>query len=288
MLKFWMTIAKVLTITAIINTNSFASAKTEQALLKFQKQKVSRALKRVDGKLTDIKLLLKKDLKQDGWYGYTYNLKFNIQGKDLSQKDTLFSNGKMISMDLIDLKTKRSFRNVMYPTLSKKFFNKKHLIAGDPNAKHSVVLFSDPLCPICIDEIPFLIKKIIDNPKNVALYYYHLPLKMHPTARTLSKASILATKQGIKNVDYRIYEANFPEKYKFDAYSENNHEKILNFFNKEFGTNFTMAQINDPKLDEMIEYDIKMSDEAFVTGTPTVFFDGEYDLTRSKFEKYLK
>ena len=283
-----LSMLKLLMITTLLSTSVFADSKIEKTLLKIQKQKVSKALQRVGGKLTDIKLVLKKDLKNDGWYGYTYNLKFNIQGKDLSQKDTIFSNGKMISMDLINMQNRRSFKTVMYPKLSKKFFDKKHLIAGNPNAKHSVVLFSDPLCPVCIDEMPFLIKKIIDNPKNVALYYYHLPLQMHPTATTISKASILASKQGIKNVDYRVYSANFPDKYKFNAYEEKDHQKVLNFFNKEFGTNITMAQINDPKLDKMIKYDIKMSDEAFVTGTPTIFFNGEFDITRSKFEKYLK
>ncbi len=283
-----LSMLKLLTITILLSTSLFSSTEIEKKILKFEKQRVTQSLKRMNGKLTSLKLVLKKDLKQDGWIGYTYDLKFNIQGKSLGQKDVIFSNGKLISFDLISAKTKRSFKTVMYPTLGKEFFNKKNLIAGNPNAKHSLVVFSDPLCPICIDELPFLIKKVIDNPKNIALYYYHLPLQMHPTARTLGKASMLATQQGIKNVDYRIYEANFPAKYKFNEYEEKDHQKVLSFFNKEFGTKITMAQINDPKLEKMIMHDIEMSDKAFVTGTPSVFFDGEYDVTRSKFEDYLK
>ena len=111
---------------------------------------------------------------------------------------------------------------------------------------------------------------------------------MHPTARTISKASIIARKQGVKNVDYRIYDTNFPDKYKFDAYKDKDHKKILNFFNKEFGTSITMEQINNPKLEQILKHDNKMSEDAFVSGTPTLFFDGNYDITRSKYEKFLK
>ena len=172
--------------------------------------------------------------------------------------------------------------------MDKKFFSKKHFIEGNPNAKHTLVIFSDPLCPICIDEMPYVLKKIIDNPKNIAVYYYHLPLDMHPTAKVIAKAAILAKEKGIKNIDYKIYQTNFPEKYKFDAYEEKDEQKVLGFFNKEFGTNITMKEINNPRLETMIQDDSKMSDDAFVTGTPSLFFDGEYDVTRSEFEKYLK
>jgi protein-disulfide isomerase len=275
-------------IATLLSTSAFSSTDLEKKVTAFEKQRVSKSLQRMGGELKNVELVLKKDLKQNGWVGYTFNLEFQVKGKEVSQKDTLFSDGKNISMDLINLENKRSFKTMMYPTLTKEFFKKSHLIEGNPDAKHSLVIFSDPLCPICIDEIPFVLKQIIKNPKNIAVYYYHLPLDMHPTAPVLSKASILATEQGIKNVDYRIYQVNFPEKYNFDAYAERNEKKVLEFFNKEFGTNITMKQINDPRLDKMIEDDIKMSEKAFVGGTPTLFFDGEYDYTRTKFEKYLK
>jgi len=283
-----LSMLKLLIVTIVLSTSLFSNTDIEKALIQFEKQRISKSLQRVNGKLKDIQIVLKKEIQQDNWVGYTFDLSFEIQGKKLSQKDTLFSDGKKISLDLINIKNKRSYKNMMYPTLGKKFYSKKHLIEGNPNAKHSLVVFSDPLCPICIDEMPFILKKIIDNPKNIAVYYYHLPLDMHPTAKVISKASIIAKELGIKNVDYRIYNTNFPDKYKFDAYEEKDKAKVLGFFNKEFGVNITMEQINNPKLEKMIQNDIKMSDDAFVTGTPTVFFDGEYDITRSEFEKYLK
>jgi protein-disulfide isomerase len=126
----------------------------------------------------------------------------------------------------------------------------------------------------------------MDNPKSVALYYYHMPLDMHPTAKTLSIASMIAKEQGIKNIDYKVYEANFGNM--IDAYRETDSQKVLDLFNKEFNTNITMAQINDKKYEDKLQHDIKMADKAFVNGTPTMFFDGEVDRTRDKFEEYLK
>jgi hypothetical protein len=109
---------------------------------------------------------------------------------------------------------------------------------------------------------------------------------MHPTAKTLSKASMIATKMGIKDVDYKVYTTNFGNFY--NAYEEKDDQKALNHFNKVFKTNITMAQINDDELNKELKHNMDMSDEAFVNGTPTIFLDGEVDKSRTKYEKYLK
>ena len=59
-------------------------------------------------------------------------------------------------------------------------------------------------------------------------------------------------------------------------------------FNKEFNTKITMDQINDKKLNDKLKHDLKMSEDAFVNGTPTLFLDGEIDKSRSKYEMFLK
>ena len=276
---------KSLTIISLLSSTLIAN-ETDDNVLKYEQQRIKSAIARAQGKINSIDVVLKKDLQNDGWYGYVFNLDINIQGKQLIQKDTLFAKGNMIAPDLINTKTKRSFKDLMYPVLNKSYFSKEHLIAGNPNAKHSVVLFSDPLCPICIDEVPFIMKNIMKNPDNVALYYYHMPLDMHPTARTLSKASMIAKEQGVKDIDYKVYDKDFSNFY--DAYKEKDHQKALNFFNKTFNTKITMKQINDKKWDDKLKHDLKMSENAFVNGTPTVFFDGVIDKSRMKYEAFLK
>ncbi|MEA3384461.1 MAG: thioredoxin domain-containing protein [Campylobacterota bacterium] len=278
---------KSLTIASLLSSSLLAnSSSIDKELLKYEEKRVKGFFKRANGNLNSVDIVLKKDLKKDGWYGYAFNLDFNIKGKDISQKDFLFAKGDLIAPELINLKTKRSYKDLMYPTLSKSYFSKEHLIAGDIDAKHTMVVFSDPLCPICIDEVPFIMKKIMDNPKNIALYYYHMPLDMHPTARTLSKASMIAKEQGIKDIDYKVYSIDFSNFY--DAYKEKDNKKALDKFNEIFKTKITMDQINSKKYNQKIEYDLKMASDAFVSGTPTIFFDSEIDKTRTKYEKYLK
>jgi protein-disulfide isomerase len=55
-----------------------------------------------------------------------------------------------------------------------------------------------------------------------------------------------------------------------------------------FGTKITMSQVNNPKLNKKLESDIKLSDEAYIQGTPTLFLNGDVDLTRSQYKKLIK
>jgi len=260
------------------------SAKTlEEQLIKYEKQRVAR---NPNVKINSINLHFKKDLKHDGWIGYVYNINVEVKGKKVDAKDTIFSNGSLITSSLTNLKTKIDYKRLMYPTLTKKYYDKKFLIAGNSNAKHKMVVFSDPLCPNCINTIPELINDAKKYPKQIALYYIHMPLDMHPTAKTLVKASILAHHQGIKDIDYKVYTAEFEKD--FDAYEEKDEQKVLDLFNKRFKTNFTMKQINSDDIKEELKYNEKLTDDALVQGTPTVFFDNEIDPMRNKYLKYLK
>lgn len=277
---------KLLMITTLLSISLFGNKEIDKNILEYEKRKISNILKRQNIELNDVSIVLKRDLKQDSWFGYVFNLTFTVKGKQITQKDTLFTNGSLITTELINAQTNRTFKDMLFPKLTKKYFDQKHLIAGNINAKHSLVLFSDPLCPICLKEVPSIIKNVMENPESIALYYYHLPLDMHPTAKVLSKASMIATQMGIKDVDYKVYTTNFGNLY--DAYKVTDNQKALNHFNKIFKTKITMAQINDPMLDKRLKYDMDMSDEAFVGGTPTLFLDGEIDKSRIKYEKYLK
>jgi protein-disulfide isomerase len=105
---------------------------------------------------------------------------------------------------------------------------------------------------------------------------------------------MIASNKGIKNVDYRLYTANSKYFYgedkdiKYDPYKETDHKKALNYFNDIFNTNISMSEINSKKWEDKLNYDMKMADDAFVGGTPTMFFDGEIDKKRDKYEKFIK
>jgi phosphate transport system protein len=58
----------------------------------------------------------------------------------------------------------------MYPKIGKQYYKEEYLIAGDREAKHKLLVFSDPLCPNCTTVLPELIKDANKNPKILALY----------------------------------------------------------------------------------------------------------------------
>ena len=101
-----------------------------------------------------------------------------------------------------------------------------------------------------------------------------------------ARASQIAKNQGVKDIDYKVYTADFEKS--FDPYEEKNKQKELKIFNKRFGTKITMKQINNSKLKDELKHHLKLADEAMIQGTPTLFFDSEIDTTGDKYKKYIK
>lgn len=274
---------KLSIVTTLLSTSIFASSDiNEKKLLSYEKQRVSQ---NPQVQLKEIKLAFKKEL-EDGWKGYVFALELNYNGKDIKTNDILFSNGKFVTSEL-KYPTGLDLKRTLHPELDSRYYDKKLLIAGNSDAKHKLVVFSDPLCPNCTSLMPELIKDVEAHPKKLALYYVVMPLdRLHPTARTLAKAAKIAKEQGVKDVDYKVYTAGF-EKY-FDPYEEKDNQKALDAFNKVLKTNITLAQVNSQKVNEELETSIKLSDDAMIQGTPTLFFDGDVDLTRSKYKDVIK
>lgn len=278
MLSTW----KLLTISTLLIGSNLVAANYDSKVIDFEKNRI-KANKRVD--LKDVTVFQKKDFS-NGWTGYILELDANVAGKSMNVKDVLFTDGKYIAPELIDMRTGKSLKNDMNPTLSEKYYNKKHLIVGNENAKHKIIVFSDPLCPFCIDFVPEVIKFGNKNPNDVAIYYYHFPLlRLHPAADVITKAMLVAEHNGVKSVVPKIYGADF-DKY-FDA-KETDADKILDGVNKVLGTKITKKDITDPKIVAQVNSDIKMGEEAMVTGTPTIYVNGEKDTDRTKWEKIEK
>ena len=151
-----LSMLRLLMIVSLLIT-SLWSSNIDNTVTAYEKKRISR---NSQIKLKSLKLFFKKDLKQNGWVGYVFDITINVKGKDINIKDILFSNGTMIAPELMSIKTKQSFKKMMYPKLSSKYYDEKYLIAGDKKAKHTIVIFSDPLCPICIETVPQIIKNI--------------------------------------------------------------------------------------------------------------------------------
>lgn len=274
MLKIIKITTLVLTSTITLYANSM-----DNAIIDFEKNRFSKN-SRVE--IQNVEINTKIKVPVENWYGYVIDIRATVQNKSVNAKDIIFSNGKVVSPELIDLKTGKSLKGLLQPKLTNEYYNKEHFIAGNANAKDKIVIFSDPLCPFCIDYVPEVIKHVNKNKEEIALYYYHFPLlKLHPAAATLTKAMEVAKEKGIKNIELNVYHTDWEEYFKSDS---NDEKKILDAFNKVFKTNITLEEINSQKIKTLVENDILMGDDVMVKGTPTVFVNGEKDNTRLKYE----
>lgn len=271
-------IKKTLLISSLIISGVYANS-VDEKVLAFEKNRFSQN-KRI--KIVDISVNLKKELPVKNWFGYIVDVTAKVGEKELKAKDVVFSNGQVVAPELIDINTGESLKDLMKPKLTAKYYDEKRLIAGSKNAKNKIVIFSDPLCPFCIDYVPEVIKYVKKNSKDIALYYYHFPLlRMHPAADTLIKAMSVAKHKGVKDIELRTYETDFDPYFKANSRDK---KKILAAFNKEFKTNITLEEISKKEIAKEIFDDVKMGEEAMIDGTPTIFINGENDKTKLKYE----
>ncbi|AXX88864.1 disulfide bond formation protein DsbA [Arcobacter suis] len=270
--------SKILSISILLSSALYATSSDEN-VINFEQKRISQ---NPNVKIKNIKISTKKELPLKGWNGYILDVEATVQGKDINAKDILFSDGKYISLELIDSETGKSLKDLVTPNLTDNYHDKSKLIAGNHNAKDKIVIFSDPLCPFCKDYVPDVIKYVNKNSNNIALYYYHFPLMaLHPAAAPLSKLIEIAKEKGIKDVEVKVYETDW-EKY-FDVKSVDE-TKILEAFNKEFNTSIKLEEISSSAINAVLEKDISMGEEVMVSGTPTIFVNKVKDSTKLKYE----
>ena len=270
-------ISKLLSTTLLLSVSLYAN--NDNSVIEFEKSRVSQ---NPNVTIKEVSINTKKEIPLPGWNGYILDVKVNVQGKDVNAKDILFSDGKYISLDLIDSTTGKSLKDLVTPNLTDKYHDKTKLIAGNADAKDKIVIFSDPLCPYCIDYVPEVIKHVQKNSDSIALYYYHFPLStIHPAATVLVKLIDIAKHKGIKDVELKTYQIDW-EKY-FDVKSTDE-KVILDAFNKEFKTDIKSEELAKAEIGKSIDSDISMGEEVMVQGTPTIFVNKVKDSTRLKYE----
>lgn len=270
-------ISKILSISVLLSVTLFANS--DQDIIEFEKNRISQ---NPNVKVNEITINTKKELPISGWNGYILDVKAVVQDKEINAKDIIFSDGKYISLDLLDLKNGKSLKDFITPNLTAKYYDKKKLIAGNHNAKDKIVVFSDPLCPFCMDYVPDVIKYVNKHSDSIALYYYHFPLsRLHPAAEPLSKIMEVAKHKGIKDIELKVYEADWD---KYFTNKSTDEKKILEAFNKEFKTDIKLEEISKEEIKNTLKTDISLGDDVMVQGTPTIFVNGVKDTEKNKYE----
>ena len=287
--------SKLLSTTLLLSSFLFATH-IEEKVSTFIQTKLKQAGPSI--KVKNVKIA--KKFLLEGYYGwslYFVDVKLIVTKKGISkpaqQRYELFSNGKIVSLDLLDIKTGESLKALASPKFENKYYDKANLIAGNKNAKHKIVVFSDPLCPFCTRLVPDLIKDAQARPKQLALYLYHFPLSMHPAASVLVKCMVAAERKGYKNIAYRTYTVDKGKKIKHKpeddgvnatfTMMETNEKRILNEFNKALGTKLKISDINHPKVLNHIRKDKEIQNFMLVNSTPTLYVDNVKDPNRIKY-----
>ena len=234
-------------------------------------------LQSVNVKVTDVVPL--EDLK--GWDAYILEVSAVLKDKPketIKQKMLWFSDGNIITKELTKMSSGESLTDLVKPDFKSEYYKKSNLIYGDANAKHKVAIFSDPLCPFCRDFVPGAIKEMRENPKKFAIYYYHLPLaRLHPAAVILVQAAAAAEHKGVKDVVLKLYGVEIDSK-------ETNVEKVLAAFNKAVGAKITPADLSNPAVQKLVQFDQELASSLMVSGTPTLYFDDKIDQTKKKYK----
>ncbi len=264
------------------DVNLTAEQKHQKRLLSYVKKAIS---VNKDFSLKGISIRQSKKVKDlPGWKIYFLDIDLKLlkqKGKTMTVHDKIFSNGKYITRDFVNIVNRASLKDKIVPDMDSSFYRKDHLLYGNENAPAKIVVFSDPICPFCQEYLPKLLKAAKENPDKIALYYYHFPLTMlHKEAPTIIKAAMVLEEKGGKNIMEKIY----AKKFNIDTDDD---KKILAEFNKKMNSNVTLEDIKDKKIVSRYEEDLKMAGKMMISGTPTVYVNGKKDFSRNKYREII-
>ncbi len=236
-------------------------------------------------KVKGIELIATKDLPEaKGWKAYMFLMKLEIKNKTDNYPETIFVNEKsgLVSMNLYNFKEHKLVGKNIRPELNDSYYDDAHLIAGKKDAKHKLVIFSDPMCPFCQKYVPSIYKDVKEHPEEFALYYYHMPLsRIHPVSEPLTRVMEALQKKGKIDEAMKMYNLNIPLR-------ETNEDKILEAIKKQFNIEVSKDEINKEEIKKAIKADKDKGTRVMLKGTPTIYLDGKYDPDVTSYKKFIK
>ncbi len=238
-------------------------------------------------KVTGVDIISSKVLDEPkGWEVFFLNIHANVKKSatvfdKVTVPETLFVKDGYTVPTLINLETGEDYKTLLKPELNKDIYDDKHLVAGNKDAKHKLVVFSDPQCPFCQTKIPEIYKAVKENPKTFALYYFHFPLlRIHPVSDIITRAMLVEQNKGNSAKAMEFYSLKINPR-------EVNATKVLAAINKKFNVKITEKDINTEEVSKEILFDKDMATKSMVSGTPTLYIDGKWDPSRNKYKELI-
>ncbi|MDQ7046552.1 MAG: thioredoxin domain-containing protein [Sulfurovum sp.] len=267
------------TVAATVALSANAQPNTKELLQYIKKSLVKNPQVKVKG-VTIIES--KTHEKLPGWTILLTNMDLEYQKKEIHAPETMFIKDGLVTGNLVDLKTGINYRDTIKPSVPNSYYDDAHLLFGNKNAAHKVLIFSDPQCPFCQEVVPAIFTAAKENPTKIAVYYYHLPLlRIHPVSDVLTRVMHVAQHEGKMDVVEKLYSL------KIDA-KEKDIKKILAAVKKHSGYSVTEAQVNEKSVKDALKADADAAGKMMVSGTPTIYIDGKWDKARDGYKKLIK
>ena len=134
----------------------------------------------------------------------------------------------------------QSLKDSIVPNLTDKYYTKANFIA-EMKSKNKVVLFSDPLCPFCMDYIPTVIAEVNKNKEYCSILLCISSNSNSSSFSSFIKIIDIAHKKGVADIITKAYTADWSKYFDEKATDE---AKILEAFNKEFGTDIKIEELS--------------------------------------------
>ena len=274
-----MVIVPLLTISMIGCSGTSEASVDNAKLMKFIETQV---VKNKDVKVLGVEIIEQKKVDElPGWEIVFVNMKLQYNNQMINAPETFFVRDNVITPLIFDMDKNINYRDEVKPTIKDALYNKEHLVAGNSDAKHKILVFSDPQCPFCQEVVPDLLKAAREKPNVLSVYYYHLPLEqIHPVSVTLVKIMEFAQKTGKLDMIEKLYLLQIDPATTDEA-------MIIAEVKKQIGFSVTSAQINTKDIITALQNDKDTASRTMVTGTPTVYIDGKIDKLREGYKDLL-
>ncbi|MBQ1267325.1 MAG: thioredoxin domain-containing protein [Proteobacteria bacterium] len=140
---------------------------------------------------------------------------------------------------------------------------------GNPNAKVTLVEFSDYECPFCSRVEPTIAELLKQYPNDIRVAFINYPLPFHKNALPAAKAAVAAMKLGGNDAYWKMHEKCFANQ---KALTPDNFKKWAG----EIGLDAAAfeAAMNSDEVAKYVEKGMKGAGEFGVTGTPAFIING--------------
>ena len=224
----------------------------------------------------------KTDERLPGWTILLTTMDLEYQKKEIHAPEMMFVKDGLVTGHLVNLKTGNDYRDEIKPSVPQSYYNDAHLLFGNKDAEHKILIFSDPQCPFCQEVVPEIFKAARENPTKIVVYYYHLPLlRIHPVSDILTRVMHVAQHEGKMDVLEKIYSLKINPR-------ETDMTKILAAVKSHAGYSVTAAQVDAKEVKAAMRADEMAAGKMMVSGTPTIYVDGKWDKMRDGYKKLIK